>query len=49
MLILNDFPNIYDAHQTNTYPKTNGPLQLSFAFVYIYHLLLLVNNKGNFV
>jgi len=41
-LILNNFPNIYYAHQTNSYPKTNTPLELSFAFVNSYHYLLII-------
>jgi len=49
MLMLIDFPNIDDAHQANAQPKSDSPLQLPFAFIYIYWHLFLIYNRGKLI
>ncbi|MGA9042853.1 MAG: hypothetical protein WB421_20155, partial [Terriglobales bacterium] len=44
ILTLTDLPNIYDAHETDPYPKTDGPLELSFAFIHHDFILILIKN-----
>lgn len=34
MLILSNFPNIYYAHEADSDPKTNSPLQRPSAFIH---------------